>query len=160
MSRWSTIRTRAETVRKHFEQAKRDSGASYWRAKDDAPEWMGDFCREAHGTDMLPDDYRYECIVDALDAIADCEDEESARESMEQGVDCGYHAMAQWLGSNTQRFGYCDEAASDFGPFAEVDKMIQAGQLRERGEVFGQTVEALGSDLDLPLPDEDEDEDA
>ena len=44
----------------------------------DAPQWFTDLCHYAHG-DMLPDDWRYEFIQDALNALENDDDDENER---------------------------------------------------------------------------------
>jgi hypothetical protein len=51
-----------------FETRKRDNGDKYVALKDGSPEWMTDVCHKAHG-DMLPDDWRYSFISEAVDYI-------------------------------------------------------------------------------------------
>lgn len=51
-----------------FESATRDSGATYVRMVDDAPEWLTDAVRAAHLGD-LPNDWIYEQCRDVCDAI-------------------------------------------------------------------------------------------
>lgn len=78
------------------------------------PEVVQDLCREAHGDGdsagpMLPDDWRYEFIEEALEAIAEERDGEDAEPSIYN------HELLAWLSSHGWRPGYCDEAAREFG---------------------------------------------
>ena len=80
-----TIQKTAADAASYFETALRADGANiagdsntvYVRLKDGAPEWVTDLVHDAHG-DMLPDDWRYSVIQDALETIADSDDPEDA----------------------------------------------------------------------------------
>jgi hypothetical protein len=76
---------------------------------DGAPEWFTELCHHAHGS-MMPDDWRYEFIQDALHALQDGADEDGI------DLDTLYPYTADrldWLASHLDRPGYCDEAAVD-----------------------------------------------
>ena len=98
----------------------------------DAPEWLTDLCRDAHGT-MFPDDWRYEFIQDALNALEDDED-------AEPDVDSLYPYTAdrlKWLASHLDRPGYCDAAVQDMGlTFTDTVTLIGWGMAAELSEVF------------------------
>jgi hypothetical protein len=100
---------------------------------DGAPDWFTDLCHHAHGG-MMPDDWRYEFIQDALNAPADGADEDRL------DLDALYPYTADrlgWLSSNLDRSGYCDEAAEDAGgPPGEVLAFVAWGTACELREVF------------------------
>ena len=99
---------------------------------DGAPDWLTDLCREAHG-DMFPDDWRYEFIEDALTDLENDDDEAP-------DLDTLYPYTADrmnWLASNLNRPGYCDEAAEEFGIESEkVLDLIAWGMTQEIRETF------------------------
>lgn len=128
------IQLNATELRKYFEPAKRDNGTKYWKTTV-TTDWLTEFCRHAHG-DMLPDDYKYEFIVDALDALIEYDDPEQARQAMTDMTEDSYHGLATWLGSSGERYGYCDEAVKEFGGAKDIAAMIQLGMSLERSEVF------------------------
>jgi hypothetical protein len=101
---------------------------------DDAPEWFTGLCHAAHGG-MMPDDWRYELIQDALGAIEDGADEDRL------DLDGLYPYTADrldWLASHLDRPGYCDEAAEDMGgPPGDILAFVAWGMDRELREVFG-----------------------
>src|SRR5690606_19006215 len=76
----------ANTYSEYFVTSKRDSGEEYIHLKDGAPEALTDLVREAHdarGCLMMPDDYRYEMVREAIDTIAELDadaDEDAARD--------------------------------------------------------------------------------
>lgn len=145
-----------------FERAHRESGPDYIRTRDE-PEWVHGLVRQAHG-DMLPDDWRYEAIRDALSAI-----EGSGAESIDN-LDDVDHEYADgkvdiytgdriaWLASHGVRADYCDEA-QDEGVASEsagVVELIGAGQYMEAREVFASVVRSLRDRLEELDEDEDE----
>jgi hypothetical protein len=75
----------AESVRKQFTKSTREDQSEYWHRKDNADDWVQEMCMEAHG-EMFPDDWRYEMIVDALDILADEEDEDSFSERIDGDI--------------------------------------------------------------------------
>src|SRR5262245_45755099 len=113
---------------------KRDTARDILLPTDGAPEWFTDLCHHAHG-DRMPDDWRYEFIQDALNALEDGADED--------GIDLDglypYTAdRLDWLASHLDRPGYCDEAAADMGgPPGEILAFVAWGMDRELREVFG-----------------------
>lgn len=138
----------AKEARDYFEQAKRDNGDSYWRIMRGAPEWIQDMAREAHG-DMLPDDYRYEYIVDALDMLSDYEGTEPS-EAAQIESDIYTSDLAQWLASHSDRCWYCDEAVTEYGlaQSTPIVERMQSGQLMERSEVFDSVLSSLQAQAD------------
>lgn len=124
-----------------FETAFRDpqdDESSYVRVHDGSPEWVTDLVRHAHG-DMLPDDYRYQWVMNALECIADCDDPEDAAHEWADGcTDIYTGQLLAWLSSNLRRVGYCDDAIRDGQWFADqglVD-LVSAGQYNELRETF------------------------
>lgn len=108
---------------------------------DAAPEWITDMIRAAHNdADMLPDDWRYACILSALDCIAEADDpNDAAHEWADAEVDTYDSDRIAWLGSHRYRPSYCDEAAQEMasGPDEGISDMIAAGQYQEAREVYG-----------------------
>lgn len=135
----SEYRIHAGEAREWFELAERPNGDSFWRCKDGTPEWVKDMVHRAHG-DMLPDDWRYAFIVDALDLLDDSMIADEARDLIE--ADVYTDQLLQWVASNLSRIGYCDEAIADYKAEGLV-AIIQVGQYIERCEVFDLVLEAL-----------------
>jgi len=144
MARSDDIQKLAADAAKWFEVARRPDDSAFIRTKDDAPEWISEFVREAHGTDMLPDDWRYQVIWNALEQIelADDPDEASA-EFADQQVDVYSADRIAWLASNINRAAYVDDARENFGPTSSVIDDIGAGQYQEAGEIYGRVLWAL-----------------
>lgn len=113
-------------------RSKRDDGTEYVHRKDDAPEWVGELCLAAHG-DMMPDDWRYEFIEDALSAIENGDDEPT-------DIDSAYPYTADrtaWLASHLSRPGFCDEEAEEYSMEGTgVLSLIALGMGREMRETI------------------------
>lgn len=125
---------------------------------DDSPEWVTDLCREAHGG-MAPDDWRFEFISLALDAIAENDNPDTARDSVTD-PDARYpYTMdrLRWLASHLDRAGYCDEAAEEFGVRPDgIVNAIALGMSHELGEVFDtvrQHLEEMVEDAEGDAPE-------
>lgn len=95
--------------------------------RDGAPAWVISMIRHAHG-DMLPDDHKYQFIMDSLHRIVD------GNTHIEP--DIFNTERLRWLSSNLRRFSYCDDFLDEFGPWeSSIMDLIGAGQLREMIEV-------------------------
>jgi len=112
----------------------------YTTLADNAPEWAQPMCFAAHqdGSQggMLPDDWRYQFISDAIDCITETTCEEDAQECMANGVSIYTSDLMDWLGSHNGRQGYCDDALKEYGAVESTDQLIRMGQAMERDEVF------------------------
>jgi hypothetical protein len=153
----ATVQTLATTARACFETKpdpdrpgetwKRD-GVTVYLPKDDRPDWVQELCHHAHG-DMLPDDWRYEFIVTALDVIAEADDDadpDAIREQFQDEceADIYTHELTSWLGSRADRAGYCDEACEGYGlEGGDTLQRIGLGQRAEKLEVFALVLEWL-----------------
>jgi hypothetical protein len=110
--------------------------------KDGAPQWVTDMCRAAHG-DMMPDDWRFEMIEDALIAI------ENGDEFFD--IDSLYpytHDRLNWFASRNDRHCFCDEAANTWGPFNSIMDQVAAGMSMELEEIKGLLVAWFDADGD------------
>ena len=111
-----TLQEKAETMLKQFEQKIRDAdNRKFYCLKDEAEnrEIYQDICMEAHG-DMLPDDYKYDFIVEALEAIAESEEGEEEETIYEIEADCYTSELTAWLNSHNSRVYYLTEALEEF----------------------------------------------
>jgi hypothetical protein len=146
----ATLETIAREAYAALEWKTRDDGTQYVARTDNAPEWVETLCYSAHG-DMLPDDWRYQCIYAALEAIADEYDEDDGSHTFaESHVDVYTSALTEWLGSHLHRPGYCDDATEEYGPGIDGGIMatIARGQYAEAEEVYGLVLDALRARLD------------
>lgn len=100
------------------------------------PEGLYSMVREVHGN-MLPDDYKYTYIYDALCGIVDSEGNvDSARESIEADVYNG--DLIEWLQSDLSRESYCIRAREEglINNGMDTYQQIACGQYLEKCEVF------------------------
>jgi hypothetical protein len=92
---------------------------------------------------MMPDDWKYEFIQDALNALEDADD----WDEVEPDIDSLYPYTAdrlKWLASHLDRPGYCDEAMGEMGgEFGSTVNLIGLGMYWELREVFGLVRQAL-----------------
>lgn len=137
-----------QTLADMFETRKRDDGTEFVALKDGVPEWALDFVREAHGTEWMPDDYRYETIREALWALADMDEgqdvDELATEFADDTNPYNYDLL-KWLASNLRRASYADEAQDEglCSPDMDLYQRIALGQYMERREIFQNVLNAF-----------------
>lgn len=132
------IQTNAGEALKWFEHKKRDNGQEFWSIKDGAPDWIQPMAHAAHG-DMMPDDWKYEFIVEMLRAI----DGASDLEDITVAADIYTTELTRWLASHLDRVAYCDDAIDEFGEMKDTVTLLQHGQYREKQEVLGRLKEYL-----------------
>lgn len=140
-----TVRALAHEAGEFFVTATRaSSGGAFVKLIDDAPEWVGDLVREAHG-DYMPDDWRYSTIREALefigesmDGVADLDD---AACDFAGGHDVYTATLLAWVASDLQRTAYVDAAIQEGA--RTLAEALMRGQYEERREVFGAVLMAL-----------------
>lgn len=119
--------------------------------KDDAPAWVKDLTREAHG-DMFPDDWRYDQIQNACGAIHDASEGtdigDVGAEFADGAVDVYTTSRFEWLASSLNRQSYVDDAADEFGPAEDVCSAVGMGQYQEANEIFYSVAGSLGARLE------------
>lgn len=149
----NTLQSLAKEMSLAFESATRpQTGESFRKLRDDAPEWMTTVCRLAHDhAKLLPDDWRYAFIEEAVDALAEHEDSAGAFVSLEP--DLYTSQLTAWLHSLNSRVYFLGDALAEYGFFRDGFQLLAAAQLVEKREVFHQVLDALraASDDDAPL---------
>ena len=120
-----------------------DTGRNIWTIADHSacPKWVRDMCHAAHtdddGADMMPNDWRYEMIVEALDVLSDTTNEDDAQARADEHEPPGYNRDRMlWLSSHSFRPAYCDEAAKESGGELDTLDRIAEGYLLEWRRVF------------------------
>lgn len=138
-----TLQALASKMSLAFESAIRtSSGETFRKLRDDAPEWMIFVCRAAYDDSrLLPDDWRYIFIEEAIDALADHEDIDEASSSLQPDIFTSQ--LTAWLHSLNSRIYYLGEALTEFGCFRDGFQLLAAAQMIEKAEVFQQVVAAL-----------------
>jgi len=153
-----TVKELASSIIQHFEQIERQPSTGtgeaerIWARKDNSPDWVLDLCRYAHNG-MFPDDYKYYCIVEMLDLLADGVGYDELPEHIEPDV---YTVdRLDWLRNNYgYRKDYCDDADNEFGKANTIEDSIGQGQLMEKTEVYNLVKTFLEERLDS-LDDEE-----
>jgi hypothetical protein len=127
------LQKRATDALQFFTHKTRANGTAYVCLAENTPEKIRGLCQEAHNL-MLPDDYKFEYIFDALDKLSCYEDPDE----IEIEADIYNSDLLTWLSSNVERLGYCDTARSDglVGKDADLIQQIGTGQWAEREEVL------------------------
>jgi hypothetical protein len=138
----STIQSLATEMSQAFEEATRQNGETFRKLKDGSPAWMATVCRQAHDkAQLLPDDWRYAFIEEAVDALASYDDADEARSSLEPDVYTSN--LTAWLHSRNSRVYYLGEALTEYGNFRDGFQMLAAAQMCEKEELFQQVLDAL-----------------
>ncbi len=146
----TTVQSLAEEMGRAFERKKRNDDSEYVSLKDGSPEWMTNVCHEAHKDGslsaagfnaMMPDDWRYDFIEDACDALSEAENADEADEHLHEYIT--YYDHNRWLASRNDRSGYCDEAREELGEAGDMDAQISQGLHYEQREVLGLVRAAL-----------------
>jgi hypothetical protein len=139
-----TLKQLAEEALGYFERRTRESGAEYYATKDNRPGWVYDLIYSAHG-DMLPDDYKYRFIRDALGIISDNGgDDDVLQEALDQSVDVYTSDLTHWLASAVSRVYYISEVLSEYGGDIEDGfRLLMMAQYNERREVLDSVLQSL-----------------
>lgn len=129
-------------IQKHFELKQRDNGESFYSLKDnDKPEWLHDAIYQAHDG-MLPDDYIYQWVYDAVCAYDDY-DGDIDRVYGDLEGDIYNHALLKWLSSHSDRVALVDETMEELEISSGLMSLIQIAQVREKERVYAVIFEAI-----------------
>lgn len=156
-----TLQELAKAVREEFSLNTRTDGTGYW-TRDDKPggygDWITKLCFDAHG-DILPDDFVYEFIVDALDVLSEDEDTDDARDNLPE--EWRTHKIIEWFASHGDRQARADEKLEELMPCGDrntgVMTILSWAMNEEQQEVFNSVLSSLQEHLDT-LPDDDDNE--
>jgi hypothetical protein len=100
-----TIQEKAQEALKFYETKKRNDGNEFVTLKNGAPESLTFLNRNAHNG-MMPDDWKYKFIEEALIGIAEC----SHPDEIQTESDIYTHELTTWLSSNINRVEYITES--------------------------------------------------
>jgi hypothetical protein len=120
----------------------RDNGDKFYSTEGDRPQALTDLIFDAHN-DMLPDDYKYAFIVDALEYISDDTNNVDDPELREEPYN---HALLKWLSSNLQRAGYVDDYVNETGYSTsnfDLFNLISCGMMEEQLDVYYSVLTSL-----------------
>lgn len=140
----------AATLRSAFEEKFRDDGSSFWACTDQVGDDLQDFIRGLHD-DELPNNWRYQTLVQVLDAVVERssysdEWEDAAGEVADQLTSAWTCELAAWIAENGSRASYCDEEVEEGLLSAESSlfERLEAGQRRCIREMTEAVLLALG----------------
>jgi len=109
----------AATLRSAFTLDHRSDGSEFWRFTDEARQSVDDlatFVHELHDEE-LPNDWRYEKIVEICEAIAeydaDTEWSDAAHEITDGLVSVFTFELTEWIADYGSRLSYCDQVLED-----------------------------------------------
>ncbi len=123
-----------------FEVRTTENGET-WRPVEGAPPELKRLVRNAHG-DYMPDDYRYNFIMEALRLVAECEDVETIK----MIPDNEPSRLTGWLHSKINRLRYMTIAMIEYDPKDSLH-LLKTAQYIERQEVLEAVIDALRSAL-------------
>lgn len=133
-----SIQELAENYLSMFELKTRKNGDKYYCVKDDCKnDELTDVIRTAHG-DMMPDDYKYQFIHDALELISESND----LDDINIESDCYTSDLLKWVSSNLNRINYFDKAMTEYECICFVD-ILSTAQKIERDEVLQSVIQSL-----------------
>ena len=140
-----TIKTLAQIGVNSFTQKQCDKSRMpdeyFYIRKDDAPEWVTQLVKDVHG-EMFPDDYKYKFVVDALEALADADDIDTAEEIMRDGIELYTYKLMHWVQSHTDRLAMANEHGKEFEADT-IEAFLTGGQFNERWDVFSLVLSTL-----------------
>ena len=145
-----SLATLATEASDFFLEVKPANRAAYMVLSDEAPQWVRDMVRAAHGG-LLPDDIRYGMIAEALSAVAEIGSDGSEDDAHEATmlVEAPIYTseLTAWLASNTSRYVYCDDVAEEFSLTSDTGMIerLQMGWHREFSKVAGSVVSSLAA---------------
>lgn len=133
------IQQLADKYYQSFELKTRKNGERFYCVKDDCKDdQLTELIRTAHG-DMMPDDYKYQYIHDALEAISEQSNDDN---DYSPEPDIYTRDLLKWVSSNLTRTDYCNQAIEELG-CTSFDSILTFGQILERQEVYQSVYQSL-----------------
>jgi hypothetical protein len=149
-----SVQRLAQGMLRCFEQRKRDSGATFWVFRHNAPSWMAEAAMHCHDIeDTLPDDYVYAYIVEACEALCMVDSDSGiaiyAGGIVESWTDVYNHDLLTWCASHSDRLGRVEQAINE-ARHSEVciGSCLMQAQAGERREVLEALVSFLQSKVE------------
>jgi hypothetical protein len=125
-----TIQELATQYASWFETAKRGDDTDFLRLKTE-DENIRDLIHSAHGN-MMPDDFKYQFIHEALEAISECDED---IENILLEPDCYSKDLLKWVSSNLTRASYVDEVVDQYG-YENFYNCLMLAQSEEKQQVL------------------------
>lgn len=146
------IQNIAQTIVSESGVKYRDDNKPYTVIEYDNHDWLMDFVMACHG-DFLPDDYRYQWIVDVAEYIVDNSVEETDRlnipELIDSLVDVYTFNLTAWLHSNNSRMYYLTEALENYD-ISDGFQLLQMAMAFEVEEVISSFI-SQANELELEV---------
>lgn len=135
------IQQLADKYYQSFQLKTRTNGERFYCVKDDCQDdQLTELIRIAHD-DLLPDDYIYQYIHDALEIISNMSETDDIYDITLE-PDCYTRDLLKWVSTNLTRIAYCDEAIEAYGCNDFVNILMTA-QTIERENVLHSVYQSL-----------------
>ena len=130
------LQEKAEYFLAKFEQRTRPDGQKFYCSKNDNNEEARELVFKCHEDgSILPDDYRYNFMIESLELFCDCQDEDEARERISEIEPDAYTSdLTEWLNSSNSRVYYLTEVLEEIGTIDGFSLLAMAQQ-REKTEI-------------------------
>lgn len=158
--------TLADTLATSFETRERQSGfdtalspkfGTFHALKDNAPQWVADAVRAAHG-DRLPCDWIYkQCDAIASDIRQAILRDDICPEDLDIRPEADIYTatLTAWLADDIRNLDYCNQWADEFAELykgysgtGDLCAMISGGQWLAKQEIAGAMVQAYLTELE------------
>lgn len=136
----------AKNVLKYFEHGKRNDGTKYRFIKDEAPEEYRELAYSAHLVDdVMPNDYIYDFIYDALTVISECDSDDHIEDEINSIEPDVYNSdLLKWISDNLTFSSWVDEAMKTYEA-KDLFSALQIGQGLHRQAIANSVYESLQS---------------
>lgn len=150
MQKLSTIQELAKQCQSYMEQGQRtDKNCPhplYYYSKDTAPQWFKDLCYKAHKIDdILPNDYIYDYIKEAIDIIANNENPQDVIYEIEP--DCMTFDLLQWVSNNLCFMTWADNVLKEGFEPKSLSALLQMAQANHKQAIANNVLISLEEHL-------------
>ena len=144
-----TIQELARQASDNLTWNERSNGGKYCFFKDGSPKWMKEMAYKAHKIDdVLPNDYIYSFISEALDVICDSDNPEEAIYEIEPDI---YNSdLLLWVGSNLSFSCWVDGVLQEglIGKECGLFNVLMQAQARHKQAIASCVLNELQAELD------------
>lgn len=136
----NTLKSFIEKCSSDFTESTRTNGEKYTFCKNNV--LTQDEVREIHGSDLMPDDYRYNVISRIFDTLNsyNVSDENTLDdlrgEIVDSLVDIYNHDLLNWLSSNLSRAELCNEALNQGYAQNDIYSIVKCAQYIEIETIY------------------------
>ncbi len=135
-----TIQDLARQYADLFVTKERDNRDKFLCVEDHSNIPLMELIRNAHD-EMMPDDYKYQFIHEALEGIAESDDTDDI------GIEADIYNsdLLKWVSSNLTRASYVDRAIAEIDGYDNLWQALSNGQYLERYEILHSVISSLES---------------